>query len=104
MGYAIYSLVYQTHKGWYSWIIGSLVGTVYTFGTPTYSLTYYIHYAHITNRIRADDTTIVHQLQVKECGTSTVEGVHVQGPEYLHRRPVRVYHQNAHSPPPLLFA
>eukprot|EP00026_Physarum_polycephalum_P004364 Phypoly_transcript_04382.p1 GENE.Phypoly_transcript_04382~~Phypoly_transcript_04382.p1 ORF type:complete len:377 (+),score=58.41 Phypoly_transcript_04382:840-1970(+) len=31
VGYAIYSLMYQTHKGWYSWIIGSLVGTVYTF-------------------------------------------------------------------------
>jgi len=31
VGYAIYSLMYQTHKGWYSWIINSLVGTVYTF-------------------------------------------------------------------------
>lgn len=31
VGYAIYTLIYQTHKGWYSWIINSLVGTVYTF-------------------------------------------------------------------------
>jgi hypothetical protein len=31
--YAIYTLVYETHKGWYSWIINSLVGAVYTFGT-----------------------------------------------------------------------
>ncbi len=30
--YSIYSLVYQTHKSWYSWILSSLVGTVYTFG------------------------------------------------------------------------
>eukprot|EP00897_Mesotaenium_endlicherianum_P010270 jgi/Mesen1/9271/ME000060S08709 len=31
-GYAIYSLVYQTHKSWYSWILSSLTGCVYTFG------------------------------------------------------------------------
>eukprot|EP00172_Hildenbrandia_rubra_P002155 Plantae.Rhodophyta-Hildenbrandia_rubra.ctg28325.p1 GENE.Plantae.Rhodophyta-Hildenbrandia_rubra.ctg28325~~Plantae.Rhodophyta-Hildenbrandia_rubra.ctg28325.p1 ORF type:complete len:336 (-),score=64.48 Plantae.Rhodophyta-Hildenbrandia_rubra.ctg28325:191-1198(-) len=30
--YSIYSLVYETHKSWYSWVIGSLVGAVYTFG------------------------------------------------------------------------
>lgn len=32
IGYAIYSLLYQDHKSWYSWIVGSLVGAVYTFG------------------------------------------------------------------------
>ncbi|GAB4824016.1 hypothetical protein N2152v2_011062 [Parachlorella kessleri] len=31
-GYAVYALVYQTHKSWYSWILNSLVGAVYTFG------------------------------------------------------------------------
>lgn len=31
-GYAIYSLMYSTHKSWYSWILHSLVGAVYTFG------------------------------------------------------------------------
>ncbi|XP_004349086.2 transmembrane CLPTM1 family protein [Capsaspora owczarzaki ATCC 30864] len=30
--YSIYSLVYETHKSWYSWVIASLVGAVYTFG------------------------------------------------------------------------
>ncbi len=30
--YSIYSLIYEDHKGWYSWIIGTLVGFVYTFG------------------------------------------------------------------------
>jgi hypothetical protein len=30
--YAIYSLMYEDHKSWYSWIIGSLAGCVYTFG------------------------------------------------------------------------
>lgn len=31
-GYAIYSLFAETHKGWYSWILGTLVGFVYSFG------------------------------------------------------------------------
>lgn len=31
-GYAIYALIYRTHKSWYSWILHSLVGAVYTFG------------------------------------------------------------------------
>jgi len=30
--YAAYSLMYEDHKSWYSWIIGSLAGCVYTFG------------------------------------------------------------------------
>ncbi|KIZ03444.1 Cleft lip and palate transmembrane like protein 1 [Monoraphidium neglectum] len=30
--YAAYSLMYDTHKSWYSWVLGSLVGAVYTFG------------------------------------------------------------------------
>jgi hypothetical protein len=32
VGYAIYSLMYETHKSWYSWILSSLTGCVYTFG------------------------------------------------------------------------
>jgi phosphate/sulfate permease len=32
IGYAIYSLIYKTHKSWYSWILSSLVGFIYTFG------------------------------------------------------------------------
>lgn len=32
IGYAIYALKYETHKSWYSWILNSLVGAVYTFG------------------------------------------------------------------------
>jgi len=32
ISYSIYALVYLTHKSWYSWILSSLTGTVYTFG------------------------------------------------------------------------
>ena len=31
-GYSLYTLTYENHKSWYSWAIGSAVGTVYTFG------------------------------------------------------------------------
>ena len=30
--YAVYALLYETHRSWYSWILNSLVGAVYTFG------------------------------------------------------------------------
>lgn len=32
IGYSIYSLIYDTHRSWYSWVLSSLVGCVYTFG------------------------------------------------------------------------
>ncbi len=32
VGYSAYSLVYDEHKSWWSWLIGSAVGCVYTFG------------------------------------------------------------------------
>jgi len=31
-GYSLFSVFYLEHKGWYSWIIGTAVGCVYTFG------------------------------------------------------------------------
>eukprot|EP00898_Chlorokybus_atmophyticus_P009028 jgi/Chlat1/9126/Chrsp97S08427 len=31
-GYSVYSLLYETHKSWYSWVLGTLTGSVYTFG------------------------------------------------------------------------
>jgi hypothetical protein len=30
--YGIYSLLYQRHKSWYSWILNTLVGFIYMFG------------------------------------------------------------------------
>lgn len=31
-GYAVYSLMYDRHRSWYSWVLSSLTGFVYTFG------------------------------------------------------------------------
>nr|CAG4646119.1 EOG090X032C [Macrothrix elegans] len=32
IGYAIYSLIYEEHKGWYSWVLSMLYGFLLTFG------------------------------------------------------------------------
>ena len=31
-GYTIYSLIYETHRGWYSFVISTLTSFVYMFG------------------------------------------------------------------------
>ncbi len=42
--YSVYSLVYEKHKSWYSWILGSLVGAVYAFGFLLMVPAVYINY------------------------------------------------------------
>lgn len=32
LGYSIYSLIYETHRGWYSFVISTLTSFVYMFG------------------------------------------------------------------------
>eukprot|EP00742_Colponemidia_sp_Colp-10_P005287 GILJ01005648.1.p1 GENE.GILJ01005648.1~~GILJ01005648.1.p1 ORF type:complete len:640 (+),score=113.93 GILJ01005648.1:145-1920(+) len=44
IGYSIYSLYEHEHKSWYSWLLGSLVGTVYTFGFIMMTPQLYINY------------------------------------------------------------
>lgn len=44
IGYSIYSLRYESHRGWYSWLLGSLVGSVYTFGFIKMTPQLYINY------------------------------------------------------------
>jgi hypothetical protein len=44
LGYAIYSLLYAKHKGFYSWILSTLVGAVYTFGFITMTPQLFINY------------------------------------------------------------
>jgi len=56
IGYAIYALVYESHKSWYSWVLGSLVGTVYTFGFVMMTPQLFINYklksvAHLPWRV-----------------------------------------------------
>jgi hypothetical protein len=43
-GYAFWSLKYREHKSWYSWILRSLVGFVYTFGFISMTPQLFINY------------------------------------------------------------
>ena len=44
LGYAVYSVVYETHKSWYSFIITTLVGSVYAYGFLMMVPSLYINY------------------------------------------------------------
>ncbi|KAH7372007.1 cleft lip and palate associated transmembrane protein 1 [Pyrenochaeta sp. MPI-SDFR-AT-0127] len=55
IAYAIYSLMYETHKSWYSFIITTLVGSVYAYGFLMMVPSLYINYrlqsvAHMPGR------------------------------------------------------
>ncbi|KAI5293040.1 hypothetical protein KEM52_005861 [Ascosphaera acerosa] len=55
LAYAAYSLVYETHKGWYSFVIETLVGSVYAYGFLMMVPGLYINYrlksvAHMPGR------------------------------------------------------
>ncbi|KAL7536190.1 hypothetical protein ACHAXR_006969 [Thalassiosira sp. AJA248-18] len=43
-GYGTYSLFYQKHKGWYSWILNTLVGFIYMFGFVMMTPQLFINY------------------------------------------------------------
>ncbi|RUS30266.1 hypothetical protein BC938DRAFT_479641 [Jimgerdemannia flammicorona] len=43
-GYAAYSLLYDEHKSWYSYVLGTLVGFVYMFGFITMTPSLFINY------------------------------------------------------------
>ena len=42
--YAVYSLVYESHKSWYSFVITTLVGSVYAYGFLMMVPSLYINY------------------------------------------------------------
>ncbi|KAH3680387.1 hypothetical protein WICMUC_000318 [Wickerhamomyces mucosus] len=58
VAYAIYSLLYKEHKSWYSFVVTTLVGFVYTYGFLTLVPSVYINYrlksvAHIPKKAMA---------------------------------------------------
>jgi len=44
LGYAAYSLAYNAHKSWYSWLLGSTVNFVYSFGFVLMTPQLFINY------------------------------------------------------------
>jgi Cleft lip and palate transmembrane protein 1 (CLPTM1) len=75
LAYTGYSLVYESHKSWYSFVIGTMVGFVYTFG----------FISMVSVWFNGIDSTAVYQLQTQICCPHARKNVHVQGFEYLYR-------------------
>ena len=44
LAYAAYSLIYETHKSWYSFVITTMVGSVYAYGFLMMVPSLYINY------------------------------------------------------------
>lgn len=44
LAYALYSVMYETHKSWYSFVITTLVGSVYAYGFLMMVPSLYINY------------------------------------------------------------
>merc|ERR1711991_328569 len=85
--YAIYALIYDTHKSYYSWIIGSSFlffdsSCAFLFEKKTPKR--FIEWSCIYVWVLANDSTIVHQLQTQICGPFALESVCVQSAQYLH--------------------
>ncbi|XP_015788653.1 cleft lip and palate transmembrane protein 1 homolog [Tetranychus urticae] len=44
VGYSVYSLLYEEHKGWYSWVLGMVYGFLLTFGFISMTPQLFINY------------------------------------------------------------
>jgi hypothetical protein len=86
--YAGYSLMYESHKSWYSFVIETLVGSVYAYGFLMMVPSLYINYRLKvgTHSIYVLSPALVMPLLtfVVRC-TYASEGHDVQIPQHLHR-------------------
>ena len=102
--YAVYSLVYDTHKSWYSFVITTLVGSVYAYGFLMMVPSLYINYRLKVRSLSLKTTTETLPLRTNhpppERRPHARQSHDLQSPQHLHRRPLRLHNQNAHAPPP----
>lgn len=66
LAYAAYSLIYNTHKSWYSYIIETLVGSVYAYGflmmVPSLYINYRLKVSHSIHPIIVVTNVLTHCL------------------------------------------
>lgn len=91
IGYAIYSLIYESYKSLYSWLLSTLVGFVYAFGISQIGVVSLL----MPCRFHYDDPATVHQLQAEIRSTPSMARLHLQIPQHLYRRPLLIHHQDA---------
>jgi hypothetical protein len=103
VGFALYSLKYDKHKSWYSWILSSLTSCVYMFGkqlfqhstSSTHKFTRLISNgtyicASKFFRFYHDVPTIIHQLQATVCRSYAMETDDLQVSQHYNRRSFRI--------------
>ena len=87
LAYAISSLLYQTHKSWYSYIIETLVGSVYAYGFLMMVPSLYINYRLKVRRCLLN--SFYEKLTLLAVRRPHArQSADVQVPQYIHRRPV----------------
>jgi len=91
LAYAVYSLLYETHKSWYSFVITTLVGSVYAYGFLMMVPSLYINYrlksvAHMPRKAMMYKVS----RQPSDPWGGLLMGCIVF--EYIHRRPIRFHY------------
>lgn len=76
-GYTIYSLLYETHRGWYSFVITTLTSFVYMFGFVSVT-SILVYVVGLSSRVGTTHPATHHQLQVEERCPHADEGHGVQ--------------------------
>ena len=84
LAYAVYSVLYDTHKSWYSFVITTLVGSVYAYGflmmVPSLYINYRLKVCHSWTFSSNSFTDTV----LSECGPHASQSYDVQVPQYVH--------------------
>lgn len=103
IAYAAYSLMYDTHKSWYSFVITTLVGSVYAYGFLMMVPSLYINYrlksvAHMPRKAMMYKVSSVKW-------TISIASLEANPREkkvfkYFYRRSLCFHHQDAYTTPP----
>ena len=94
--YAVYSLVYESHKSWYSFVITTLVGSVYAYGFLMMVPSLYINYRLKVSYLIASFFEIWHTNDNPERRTHASTSNDLQIPKYLHRRFICFHYKDAY--------
>lgn len=108
---SIYSLKYERHKSWYSWILSSLTQCVYMFGkctlvreAPEFAVLLFSGHDNsfsllfcLLCRLHNDVPPIIHKLQAEVSGSLTLAANDIQVLEHHYWRSICLCYQDAHT-------
>lgn len=94
LAYAGYSLVYETHKSWYSFIITTLVGSVYAYGFLM-MVSFITGFLHVIPANAHSGPLPLHQLPFEVSRPHARQSHGIQVSQHVHRRLIRIHDQDA---------